>query len=215
MSNLPKTNFWWQWRQTQQRLSEWLELQLNQPSQPGARPSGDWSLQWLAPYFTPVLGLLLVGLLGFIIFRGVQGWLTQRQRRQFAGDPLAIVADAPIVSQQEWLTRSQAFQRQGDFTQAARSLYFALLQNLHDRQLIPEKRSRTDQEYAAITQHLGQPSAFATLFQTHEQIQFGGNELSAQDYERCQQAYGEANRVIAAAKSSSQSSTATRSGVTP
>jgi hypothetical protein len=216
MSNISKTDFWWQWRQTQQRLSEWIELQLNQPSQPGARPSGGWSLQWLAPYITTVLGLLLVGLLGFIILRGVQGWLTRRAERQFGGDPLAIADDAPIVSQQEWLTRSQAFQRQGNFTQAARSLYFALLQNLSDRQLIPEKRSRTDQEYAAITQELGQPSAFATLLQTHEQIQFGGNELSAQDYERCQQAYGETNRVIAAAaQSSSKLSIADRAGVAP
>jgi Domain of unknown function (DUF4129) len=217
MSNIPKTNFWWQWRQTQQRFSEWIELQLNQPSKSGARPSGGWSLEWLAPYITTILGVLLAGLLGLIIFRGLQGWLTRREQRQFAGDPLAIAADESIVSQQEWLTRSQAFQRQGNFTQAARSLYFALLQNLSDRQLIPEKRSRTDQEYAAITQNLGQPSAFATLLQTHEQIQFAGNELSAQDYERCQQAYGEANRVIAAAtaQSASQSSTAARSGANP
>jgi Domain of unknown function (DUF4129) len=203
MSNIPKTNFWWQWRQTQQRLSEWIELQLNQPSKPGTRPSGGWSLQWLAPYITTILGVLLVGLLVLIIWRGVQGWLTRRAQRQFTGDPLAIAPDEPIVSQQEWLTRSQAFQRQGNFTQAARSLYFALLQNLSDRQLIPEKRSRTDQEYVAITQELGQPSAFATLLQTHEQIQFAGNELSAQDYERCQQAYGAADRAIAAAAQSS------------
>jgi Domain of unknown function (DUF4129) len=214
MSKIPKTNFWWQWRQTQQRLGEWIELQLNPPRTPAlSKNSGGWSLQWLAPYITTILGVLLVGLLVFIIVRGVQGWLKQREGREFAGDPLAIAEDEPIVSQQEWLTRSQAFQRQGNFTQAARSLYFALLQNLSDRQLIPEKRSRTDQEYVAITQELGQPNAFATLLQTHEQIQFAGNELSAQDYERCQQAYGAADRAIAAAaQSASKSSTSVRSG---
>jgi Domain of unknown function (DUF4129) len=196
----PNTDIGWQWRQTQQRLSEWLEQQLNQPIKPGAPPPrNSWSLQWLAPYITWVLGILLVGLLLFIIVRGVMGWQRRRVDRAFTGQPL-VVDDAPVVSSQEWLSRSRTLQGQGDFTQAARSLYFAMLQNLHDRQLIPEKRSRTDQEYVAITQNMAQANAFATLIQTHEQIEFGGNRLSAQDYERCQQAYGAADRVIAAAK---------------
>jgi hypothetical protein len=195
----PHTDLGWQWRQTQQRLSEWLERQLNQPTKPGTPPpSGGWSLQWLAPYITWVLGIALVGLLLFIIVRGVAGWWQRRADREFTGQPLGV-DDTPVVSSQEWLNRSRVFQRQGDFTQATRSLYFAMLQNLHDRQLIPEKRSRTDQEYAAMTQDLAAAGAIATLLQTHEQIEFGGNQLSAQDYERCQQAYGAAETAIAAA----------------
>jgi Domain of unknown function (DUF4129) len=195
----PHTDIGWQWRQTQQRLSEWLELQLNQPIKPGAPPPrSGWSLQWLAPYITWVLGIALLSLLAFIIVRGVVGWWQRRADRAFTGQPL-VVDDGPVVSSQEWLTRSRDLQRQGDFTQAARSLYFAMLQNLHDRQLVPEKRSRTDQEYVAITQNMAQAGAFATLLQTHEQIEFGGNQLSAQDYERCQQAYGAAEKAITAA----------------
>jgi Domain of unknown function (DUF4129) len=196
----PHTDLGWQWRQTQQRLSEWLERQLNQPIKPGAPPprGSNWSVQWLAPYITWVLGIALVVLLLFIIVRGVRGWWQRRAAREFTGQ-LLVVDDAPVVSSQEWLTRSRTFQGQGDFTQAARSLYFAMLQNLHDRQLIPEKRSRTDQEYVAITQDMAAAGAIATVLQTHEQIEFGGNQLSAQDYERCQQAYGAAEKAITAA----------------
>jgi Domain of unknown function (DUF4129) len=195
---IPSTNFGWQWRQTQQRLGEWLELQLNQPTSPKPDNSaGAWSLQWLAPYITAVLLLVLLGLLVWLIVRGVIGWQQRRLKQSFEGAPL--VADAPIVSQAEWLNRAKTYHSQGDFTQAGRSLYFALLQNLADRQVIPAQGSRTDQEYAAITREFGQPAAFATLLQTHEQIQFGGNALSAQDYERCQQAYGATDRAIAAA----------------
>jgi hypothetical protein len=96
----------------------------------------------------------------------------------------------------EWLKRAQQYRRQGNFTQAARSLYFAVIQNLHDRQIIPEQRSRTDQEYVVMTRQLSEPDAFATLIQAHERIQFAGDELSAADYERCQRAYGVANQVM-------------------
>jgi Domain of unknown function (DUF4129) len=198
-SSIPTSDLPWQWRQTQQRLGEWLELQLNQPSKPGAKPSAPWSLQWLAPYITWGLGIALVGLLGFILVRGLRSWQIQRQQRQWRGDP-TVVADEPIVSQQEWLTRSQTYQRQGNFTEAARALYFALLGSLADRQIIPEKRSRTDREYVALTQDLPQPEAFATVLQTHEQIQFAGNALSAQDYDHCQQAYRQASGALATAK---------------
>jgi Domain of unknown function (DUF4129) len=203
----PNTDLGWQWRQTQQRLSEWLERQMNLPNPPRSQQrGGGWSLQWLAPYITWVLGIALVGLLLFIIVRGLLGWWQRRADRQFVGQAL-VVADEPVVSSQEWRARARTLQGQGDFTQAARSLYFAMLQNLHDRQLIPEKRSRTDQEYAAITQDIAPEGAIATLLQTHEQIEFGGNQLSAQDYERCQQAYGAAERAMTAA--------ARRSGATP
>ncbi len=198
----PNTDLGWQWRQTQQRLSEWLELQMNVPNLPRSQRGSGWSLQWLAPYITWVLGMALVGLLLFIIVRGVMGWWQRRADRQFVGQAVMVV-DEPIVSSQEWLKRSRTLQGQGDFTQAARSLYFAMLQNLHDRQLIPEKRSRTDQEYAAISQDIAPEGAIATVLQTHEQIEFGGNQLSAQDYERCQLAYGVADRAITAAAQSS------------
>jgi hypothetical protein len=195
-SAIPTSDLPWQWRQAQQRLGEWIELQLNQPRQPGAKPGSPWSLQWLAPYITWGLGIALVGLLGFILVRGLQRWQVQRQQRQWRGAAI-VVADEPVISQQEWLTRSQTYQRQGNFSEAARALYFALLGNLADRQIIPDKRSRTDREYAAITQDLPQAEAFATVLQTHEQIQFAGNALTAQDYDRCQQAYRQASGAIA------------------
>jgi Domain of unknown function (DUF4129) len=202
-SSIPTSDLPWQWRQTQQRLGEWLELQLNQPGKPGAKPNAPWSLQWLAPYITWGLGIALVGLLGFILVRGLRSWQIQRQQRQWRGDP-TVTVDAPIVSQQEWLTRSQTYQRQGNFTEAARALYFALLGSLADRQIIPDKRSRTDREYVALTQDLPQPEAFATVLQTHEQIQFAGNALSAQEYDRCQQAYRQASGALATAKPASE-----------
>lgn len=196
MSNFRKTDFWWQWRQLQQRLSEWLELQLQQSDQPKPRNSNPEFLQWLAPYLTWGLGLILGGLLLFIIVRGFCSWQTQRSQRQLLNQLKEAVRESS-VDRHEWLKRAQRYQRQGDFTQAARSLYFAMLQNLHDRQIIPDQRSRTDQEYAAMTRQLAEPTAFATLLQTHERIKFAGDQLSAPDYQRCQQAYSVTDQAIA------------------
>ncbi|MBE9031782.1 DUF4129 domain-containing protein [filamentous cyanobacterium LEGE 11480] len=212
MSKFQESNLGWQFRQTQQRFAEWLEWVLNQPRQGTPRnPNDPWALRWLAPYLTWIFGILLLGLLGFILVRALSNWRVRRLEGKLAQNINAPPSEL-AVSLNEWLQRAQQFQQQGNFTQAGRSLYFAMLQNLHDREIIPEKRSRTDQEYDELLQQLSQEfvqaEAFSQLLQTHERIEFAGGQLSAQDYDRCQQAYGETVQAIATVESIDQSATA-------
>lgn len=202
MSQLPTSSPGWQWQQTQQRFSEWFEQLLSRPAKPTQRPRGNWSWAWLeaiAPYITITLCVILALFILYILVRSISAWRLQRQRRRAMAEAIPLELETP-VSQSEWLTRAQQYQRQGNFTEAARALYFALLQILHDRGLIPEKRSRTDREYAAITQDLPQPNAFATLLQTHEQLEFAGSQVSAEGFAQCQQAYNAAAGAIAKAQ---------------
>jgi hypothetical protein len=63
-----------------------------------------------------------------------------------------------------------------------------------------------------MTQDLSPSGAIATVLQTHEQIEFGGSQLSAQDYDRCQQAYGAAERAMTNGRSQTNAAAAQPSG---
>lgn len=198
MANYESNNLGWQWRQLTQRLGEWLEWQLRQGQPRNAQTEP--ALMWLAPYLTWFLGILLLGLLSWLLVKSVQRWRTQRLAQRLAQTNETQVM-APSIGSNEWQRRAQKLQRQGNLTAAARALYFALLENLHDRQIIAEKLSRTDREYMDMTQQLADAAAFATILQTHEQIEFAGNEVSALTFEQCQQAYSATQRAIAQAAS--------------
>jgi hypothetical protein len=89
-----------------------------------------------------------------------------------------------------WLARSQEFYRQGNYHEACRCLYLAMLQQLHDRNVLPHKKSRTDGEYLQILQLSVTPmQPYETLITTHEQLCFNSAELLPENYQQCEQAY--------------------------
>jgi hypothetical protein len=98
---------------------------------------------------------------------------------------------AQELSVATWLQRSQKLQQQGNYREACRCLYMAMLQRLNDSGLAPHHSSRTDGEYLQLVQQLSQPQPYQTLIMTHQRLCFSNAEVSSAVFEQCQQAYRE------------------------
>ncbi|NES71111.1 MAG: DUF4129 domain-containing protein, partial [Okeania sp. SIO2D1] len=88
-----------------------------------------------------------------------------------------------------WFNQSQKYQKIGNYREACRCLYMAMLQGLNDRGIISDLPSRTDGEYLELIQQLSEPRPYQKLFITHQQLLFGNLEVSAAVFAECQQAY--------------------------
>lgn len=198
MSNgsFEKDSLGWQLSQLQQRFGEWWELQLSRfASNPSQASLPSW---WNSPIiemlakaaFWLILGLLLTWI-GLQIWRWLHPYLYSL--RQSFNHPTQKVTQTPAqsLSVAGWLQRSQKFQQQGNYREACRCLYMAMLQRLSDNGIAPHESSRTDGEYLKLVQQLPQPKPYRTLLMTHQQLCFSNTETSSSDFEQCQQAYQE------------------------
>lgn len=197
-SGYAKTNGFWELQNLIRNGWEWLELQFQQfrvdlPSLP----------DWQAPAWLEGVVLWLILVLGgtILVLCGEQvarwGLRSLRQWRRYQANQEARPLQAqPQRTLAEWLAIAQEYQHQGNFKEACRALYMALLQRLQDTQLIRFHLGWTDQEYAAQIQglaganpsHPGQ-QPYETLLYTHERLCFSQSEILEQDYLACYQAY--------------------------
>lgn len=150
----------------------------------------DWTLPdwWLQGVFW----LLLLSLLGWAGWQGYRLLWPYLMRLSLQAQPAVngAVAD-PELTATVWLERSRRAQRQGNYRDACRALYMASLQHLHAKDLIRQQSSRTDGEYLQLLQTLPNPSPYQVLIHTHERLCFSPAEVSAAEFEQCQQAYRE------------------------
>ncbi len=187
-----RTSWSWQSAQFQKQVEEWIELQLsrfnsNLPNLP------EWSLPKWATDLAKAIAVLLVGLL--LIWLCWQLWKRlEPYLYSFISQGTASSVTTNQVNQlsvEAWLKRSQAYFNQGNYREACRCLYMALLQRLHDKAIAPHQPSRTDREYLQLVQQLPQSRSYQTLIATHEQLYFGNAEILPETFEQCQQAYRE------------------------
>ncbi|MBD2778365.1 DUF4129 domain-containing protein [Iningainema tapete] len=188
------TNWSWQFSQLQQQLGEWLEYQLgrlnlNVPNWQPGWSTGSWQDKLLNLLFW-VLLLLFLAWVGWRLWQefspSLYSWLARTNNSQNQVAKTTVTQ----LSVEELLRRSQELYHQGNYREACRCLYFAILQNLHEKAILPHKTSRTDGEYLQLLQlsvTLMQP--YETLITTHEQICFAHTEISRENYEQCWQAY--------------------------
>ncbi len=183
---MEKTSWRWQFEQLQQQFGEWIEVKLR---------SDDRDLQvdilppWLGALLVRLTWLILAGLLiwfGYHIIYPYLRALVAKYRQPKSTIDLFPVKTYTVV---ELLDRSQAFQRGGDYTQASRWLYLAMLQRLNDANLIPHQISRTDREYVQLLRTIPILNVGEILVSIHEQLHFGDRQLAIKDFDRCQQAY--------------------------
>lgn len=193
-----KTNFGWQMQQQLQQLGEWVELQFSQihpPKLPNVSLPPWLKYLSLPPWFFKAVFWLMVGLLLYwIVWQVWRVWGHHLSSFPSLWQNSAASSATPGVSEltvSAWLRRSQEFYRQGNYGEASRCLYMAMLQKLHDTGIAPHQPSRTDGEYRQLTQELPQKASYQTLLTTHEQLYFGGAQMSPEDFAVCQQAYQE------------------------
>ncbi len=187
-----KTSLGWWLSQLQQQLGEWWEYQFyqNLPK----LPTGSIN-PWLANLLKFLFWLILGLLLAWVAWRlwqefnpYIYSWLSN-DRNSNNSQSTSHFDDLSVAL---LLERSQQLYRQGNYREACRCLYLAILQHLHDTKVIIHKPSRTDGEYLQLLQSsvtLMQP--YETLITTHEQLCFGDSEILPENYEQCRQAYRE------------------------
>ncbi len=184
-----KTNLDWQLQQVGQRFGEWLELQFSkfsgsQVPDPDIPPVVFETLFW-------VLVVALVTWMLWMLYRILRPYLylltppasTATESRHGTAQPMTVA---------DWLARAQALQAQGNYAQACRALYMAMVQRLDDTQRLPNEPSRTDGEYLRAVQVFPAIRPYQTLIRTHEQLLFGdASAISNETWRQCQQAYRE------------------------
>jgi Domain of unknown function (DUF4129) len=181
-----KTNWRWQLEQLQQQIQEWIEVKFR---------SNDRDLQ--LDIFPPWLGILLIRLawlmlagatiwLGYrVIYPYWQRWLKNRR----SGNIQLDSSPTTVYTVAELLAKSQQLYSDGDYTQACRWLYLAMLQRLNDANIIPNRVSLTDREYLQILRAVPIADVGEILVSIHERLHFGNEQIAIEDFNRCQQAY--------------------------
>jgi hypothetical protein len=181
-----KTSVEWQLHLLQQRLSEWLE-RLFAPNDRAGLPN--WSLpDWLLRL---LFWIVIGGLVSWAIWQIYQlarPYLTALTIAQQGQSDRQTQVDRPFTVA-AWLQRSRTFAQQGNYREACRALYRAALQHLNDTEPVPHELSRTDGEYLRIVQTLPLSAPYQRLIRTHEQLCFSNADISAAEFDRCQQAY--------------------------
>ncbi len=186
-----KTSFDWQLHQLQQQFGEWVQRLLSNDSN---APDQNWQLP--ESLLNGLFWLIVVGLTGFLgwqLYRLLSPyWAASWRSRQNLRPVAASSTETLPVA--EWLQRSRQAQQQGNYREACRALYLAMLQRLNDQNLIAQQPSLTDGEYATLLHTLStldRPQPYHLLLRTHESLHFSQATISAETCDRCWQAYRE------------------------
>lgn len=189
-----KTSWDWQISQFQQQVGEWVELQLSRFEL--ILPK--WSVPaWsIAPWLVKLLNVLTWLLLG--LFLAWIGWRIWRLLKVYLysfkpenSTSIKAAMGERELSAAAWLERSQVYFIQGNYLEACRCVYLAMLQHLHDNGIAPHQSSRTDGEYLQLVEQLPLFQSYETLITTHEQLCFGAAEILPETFAQCRQAYRE------------------------
>jgi hypothetical protein len=191
-----KTSWGWQDSQFRQKVGEWLEYQLSGFNQTLPEFPAGWSLDsWvisLLKFLFWLLVALFLAWVGWRLWQEFSPYLYSKLAAMNNFNTSASKATDNELSVAKFLRRSQELYRQGNYREACRYLYFAMLQQLHEKGILPHKASRTDGEYLQLLQlSRTQIQPYETLITTHEQLCFGDAEIHSENYEQCRQAYGE------------------------
>jgi hypothetical protein len=200
-----KTNWNWQISQFQQQVGEWWEYQFYRlgqaiPELPGGWSISPWVGELLKYLFWLILGLFVAWVI-WRLWREFSPYLYSWLSRGGSFRDFGVKSPSNELSIAVLLERSQQFYRQGNYREACRYIYLAMLQQLHQQAIsndkpqgvyAPHKPSRTDGEYLQLLRSAVTPiQPYETLITTHEQLCFSNTEILPDNYKQCQQAYQE------------------------
>jgi hypothetical protein len=194
--NFQKTSWDWHLSQLQQQVGEWIEYEFSRLQSALPQLPPEWSISpWFSKLLNVLFWLVVAIFLLWVVWRlwekfgiYVYSWLN-KIANQSTADTTISSNDLSVAF---WLERSQEFYRQGNYREACRSLYLAILQRLHDTKVVNHQPSRTDSEYLQLLRSSVTPiQPYETLITTHEQLCFSDAEILPENYQHCQQAYRE------------------------
>jgi hypothetical protein len=184
-----KNSIDWQSELLQRQIGEWISLKLQQLRLPPL-PRSTVSPQLLEILFWSLLIVLGIWCAWMLWPRLRVLWDNWQQPPGESRESRSLPPQQHYTTG-EWLQQAQTLRQQGNYAEACRAVYMAVLQRLNDTKEILHDPSRSDGEYLHLTQHLPQPNSYQTLIETHEQTCFGNGEITERNYVLCQQAYQE------------------------
>ncbi len=189
------TSLGWQLRQFRDQAGEWFEFEINQWLPDWSPPAVDVDTpNWLGrAILVLAVGVLLVwiGWQLAVLNPYIRAWLIQESGRLTQSPN----SQSNQRSAEDWVARSRQAQQAGDYREACRALYMAMLTRLDDRRQIQLSDSRTDGEYQLLLLLIDNPLPYQLLFSLHERLLFSHCPVSAEDCDRCWQAYQEIDRA--------------------
>ncbi|OYT70430.1 MAG: hypothetical protein CFK52_10995 [Chloracidobacterium sp. CP2_5A] len=184
-----------------QVLREWLAEILENLLRKLPRPvkaigeSGLWSNQWMQLGLWMAIVILLIG---------AAVWLVGRHRRQQAAadDGARVILGEPVpldMDADELLAQARAAAESGDWRQAARKIYIALLHELDKREVVRLNPAWTNREYlAAVRAQTRIYLPLRDLTDRFDVLWYGRQDGSREDYERFLARYREALAALPA-----------------
>jgi Domain of unknown function (DUF4129) len=194
-SEFEKTNPAWDLRLWQQRTGEWFEYLISgwkPPEIPENDPSPPPEIApefWESAFWLIVIGLAIV--IVWNLYPIVERYFTQvRPDRPKPPPPV------PDLTQSEWLARARLAQSNGDYTQACRALYLAMVKQLQDKSILTPDPSLTNGDYRKLLKTRPQPHAYRTLINAHDESIYTDRPLTQDRYAECDRAYRDITRDL-------------------
>ena len=185
--------FGWRIDLLRQRIDEYVEFKLSQleldvPELSFLESELFWQI--VRVFLWSILAILLVWI-SWQVWLLLRIYLRRWQKQKQLVEPMKTTKSTPKLSIAEWLARSQEYSQQGDYRQGIFCLYQAMLHLLHDRSLINQQSSRTDEEYRRSLQNLqlSQLQPYEFLLSIHQRLCFSSAEASQSLFEQCLRAY--------------------------
>ncbi len=188
MATYQQSNPAWELQRLTQNLREWLEWNTGRfwdRVPPVDLPQID-NWEWWESLIFHGLIWLGIALAIAVLWFNRKAW--QRYWYNLTAMDLRPSFPATPPGASYWVKLAHQTARQGDYYQACRHLYLAMLQMLQDQQLADQTPARTDREYQRLTEQLPQATAYATLFTIHQELCFGQQQASLQLFQDCQEA---------------------------
>ncbi len=182
-----------QWRilKRNQQLVEWLERTFDLGGSTSDPADWVWP-EVLALILLRSFQMLSVILLIWILWQLALMLSPQLRNLQWGrGGSAAPLLTSRSHTWENWLQLAQAARERGDYGEACRDLYMALLRHLHDQQILPDHPSRTDGEYLRqlISLQTQPLPAYELVITTHERLCFDrATPISATTMDQCFQA---------------------------
>lgn len=171
-------------------IDEWLNKTFPRPEIPEGTPK---ALKSTSIVFQILLYAVVIGIIGFLVYRFAPFWATKLRRRQIDHQEERVILGEKLKKDEDSGTlfdEAEKLAREGNLRAAIRKGYIALLCNLHERKLIGLARYKTNRDY--LREIRKNPTLYQNmrgLTDSFERHWYGFDQADLQDWEEFRQNY--------------------------